>query len=454
MHRTVMIGLVGALVATVVAIASAGAGTNPTSVGHARLDVSSRAAINHYLRGHGVDPRRVVVQRARRAYAGPNCPGRGWSCTTARRVFQIASETKAECTDTAVPGQTCFISQTGTENKARCKQSNKGDDPAAAQDCTIIQEGARNEANVDQTIEQHTATGGTADQLAFVEQTGTERNKSDVRQHIESSADSKVATTQTTQSQDADQDARVWQHGPVGAAVDNDSHVDQNQHLKAKADPKTGDVTQDQNTACCGPDSEAFVTQDSEGGMNRSNLHQRNDLDARADTSGAVEQTQGSFAGGVDGHVHQSTVAPAFSRSDANQDKRYDEDASKKASSVSQTQFDPGICCSNQSGNPEKDMENIDQHASLQTSDMNADQTLLLLLNCDSDNPDGCMGRENANVNGNKAKNMCDTSPCNIGIFCASGAGPCVPTPCVETEETSCPPPPGDELLLLRTRGD
>jgi hypothetical protein len=457
-HRTVMIGLVGALMTTVVAIASAGAGTNRTSVTHARLDVSSRAAINHYLRRHGIDPRRVVVQRARRAYAGPNCPGRGWSCTTARRVFQIASETKAECTDNTVtgPGQTCSITQMGTDNTARCKLSNKGSDPAAVQNCTIIQTGVRNDANVDQTIEQHTTSGGTADQFAYVDQTGTERNSSDVHQQIESSADSKVATTQ---SQEANQGTTVYQQGPYtgGAAVDNDSHVDQNQHLTAKADPKTGNVTQDQNTGCCGPDSEAFVNQDSAGGVNHSNLHQRNDLDANANTSGAVEQTQGSSDGGVDGHSPQSTVAPGFNRLDANQDKNYNENASKKASSVSQTQLDPGICCSTQSGNPAKDMQKIDQHSSLQTSDMNADQTLLLLLNCDSDNPDGCNGKEDANVNGFKAKNT--TPPSHIGIACSSfeSEGACVPAPCEQSvyAENPCPSPPdggGEGLALLRAR--
>ena len=56
-----------------------------------RLDLSSMAKIRHYLRSIGVDPRDVVIQRGHRNYAGPHCPGKGWNCTRATRVVQIAT---------------------------------------------------------------------------------------------------------------------------------------------------------------------------------------------------------------------------------------------------------------------------------------------------------------------------------------------------------------------------
>ena len=57
-----------------------------------KLDLSSMAKIRHYLRSIGVNPRDVVVQRGHKNYAGPYCPGKGWNCTRATRVVQIATD--------------------------------------------------------------------------------------------------------------------------------------------------------------------------------------------------------------------------------------------------------------------------------------------------------------------------------------------------------------------------
>src|SRR5213592_2654559 len=68
----------------------------------------------------GVDPATAVRQVGLLNYAGPNCPGIGWNCTTATNVVQVASaggQNRFECdpagllTDEGT--NTCVIVQTG-----------------------------------------------------------------------------------------------------------------------------------------------------------------------------------------------------------------------------------------------------------------------------------------------------------------------------------------------------
>src|SRR3954471_8838244 len=53
------------------------------------VDLSTHAGAWHSLRAIGLDPRKVVIQQGRKNYAGPSCPGSGWTCTTARHVLQV-----------------------------------------------------------------------------------------------------------------------------------------------------------------------------------------------------------------------------------------------------------------------------------------------------------------------------------------------------------------------------
>ena len=80
-----------AVLAMVAVGVMAGAGSSAVS-GAATVNLSTHAGVVSYLRSHGIDPRGVVVQRGLHNYAGPNCPGQGWTCTTAKRVLQIASD--------------------------------------------------------------------------------------------------------------------------------------------------------------------------------------------------------------------------------------------------------------------------------------------------------------------------------------------------------------------------
>src|SRR5262245_11596706 len=82
--------LFAALGAAVVVVGASGAVTAKER-GVAKLDVSTRSAVIHYLRSIHVNPRKVVIQRGARNYAGPNCPGKGWRCANTRRtVVQVA----------------------------------------------------------------------------------------------------------------------------------------------------------------------------------------------------------------------------------------------------------------------------------------------------------------------------------------------------------------------------
>src|SRR5262245_10849655 len=89
--RARAIGLAAALVAAMTLVTASGAATAKHQ--HpAQVDVSTRAAVLHYLRSIHVDPRKAVIQRGVRNYAGPKCPGKGWSCTTTGHpVVQVAT---------------------------------------------------------------------------------------------------------------------------------------------------------------------------------------------------------------------------------------------------------------------------------------------------------------------------------------------------------------------------
>ena len=102
----------------VLIFSSAGAAANAPSL-------SSPQSIDAYLASSGVNPATVVHQTADKNYAGPNCPGKGWSCTTDTRVVQIAAsggQNRVECTGAPFGegGQTCVVVQAGTDNSARC----------------------------------------------------------------------------------------------------------------------------------------------------------------------------------------------------------------------------------------------------------------------------------------------------------------------------------------------
>ncbi len=90
MRAKVLIGLVGALLAAV-ALASASGAATAKAQKVTRIDVSTRAAVIHYLRSIHVNPKGAVIQRGGLNYAGARCPGARWTCaSTKHTVVQIA----------------------------------------------------------------------------------------------------------------------------------------------------------------------------------------------------------------------------------------------------------------------------------------------------------------------------------------------------------------------------
>lgn len=61
----------------------------PRSLSH--RDASSVRSIKAYVRTLGIEPDQFVIQRGKRNYAGPTCPGAGWNCTTAANVVQVTT---------------------------------------------------------------------------------------------------------------------------------------------------------------------------------------------------------------------------------------------------------------------------------------------------------------------------------------------------------------------------
>src|SRR5437899_2530217 len=72
-------------------MAAAPAGAEASSADRGQTDLSSLPAIEAYLTSIGVDPGSVVIQQGPLNYAGPYCPGDGWTCTAATRVVQIST---------------------------------------------------------------------------------------------------------------------------------------------------------------------------------------------------------------------------------------------------------------------------------------------------------------------------------------------------------------------------
>ena len=146
----------------------AGAGTTQPPK---KIDLTNPAAVDSYLTSIGVNPATVVRQVGLNNYAGPNCPGIGWNCTTSTMVIQLSSaggSKSFECT-----ANPCVTVQGGPgQNKAQCRLKST-DTPTTSQRCVIQQNGTRNLAIVDESITQGAGFLQTATQTADVEQTAT-----------------------------------------------------------------------------------------------------------------------------------------------------------------------------------------------------------------------------------------------------------------------------------------
>ena len=315
------------------------------------LRLTSSADIQRYLTSIGVDPRTVVVQRGHRNYAGPNCPGKRWNCTTARRVVQISYHQSAnvfECTPAGLGTNpatgTCVIVQTNTTaaNVAVCRMQTTA--PAVSQSCSITQtnQAGANRATVDLLARLRGASPQEGQQTVDVTQSNAVGlNNLNSLQRIDGFLSGGVV-----QKQEGHQDLTAGQTSMSG---NNNSQVKQFQVLRGTASVHDG-LLQQQNADDEGPNLDADVDQESTSGRNSSLLDQGTNYNLLATSrAGPVEQRQGSPTGGLKGNIDQSSSQPSTSTNF--QDEDLNAHATTPAGTLTQVQFGPAECCTEQLGN-------------------------------------------------------------------------------------------------------
>jgi len=455
--------------------------------------VTARVAAEQQLVSLGIDPGDAVFQVGSRNYAGPNCPGSGWNCTSAATVVQIGAGTAPSAINyfqchaspmtpgvvgTPGPGS-CTIVQTNTTgtNDARCVEALSTN--PATQECNITQTNvsAANRALVIQLIFQHEGSQDvtqTATQAATVHQGNTDgANESAVTQSVGQNASKYVeGSTGAQQTQEAHQRIQVCQ-GAAGNPCFGSSHgtnrsaVNQNNVQRAIVEfdeVATGVVIQKQNTQSLGPvdgpKSYALVRQHTLASTNDAALHQFNrqiaavrhswswDDDEREEATigfqGPVTQKQGSGdtcpRGGLCGFEFQNStgVQTLVERQDEVQRL-----VGPKLSTTSQIQFGPEFCCATQIGGNNASVNNITQlKAQFRTtfpaiSSAQGDEQ----GHCNSPSTDGnnCNVTQRLTQNGVVTNNSCAGALCNIAISCTQGfeggcfnspPGPPPPVPC------------------------
>jgi hypothetical protein len=160
-HIKGTVSLCAALIAGVALFAASGAGAaKPRAV--TKIDVSTRAGVVHYLRSIHVNPKGAVIQRGARNYAGPNCPGKHWTCAGTRHtVVQIAKRggqnrfvcKSSKCVVVQISGASHGVYASGGRlastaapnrgggNSGVCVKTGSGATTGTGQTCTINQSG-------------------------------------------------------------------------------------------------------------------------------------------------------------------------------------------------------------------------------------------------------------------------------------------------------------------------
>jgi hypothetical protein len=293
----------------------------------------TRAGAARYLRSIGIKPNHLVIQRGIRNYAGANCPGAGWSCTsTAHPVIQIAAAGGSNTFQCATAS--CAVVQATTAapaspkpatNKATCIKTT-----GPTQSCAISQASATAN-NVAIVIETNNLSGLTQTALSTAQITqratgASNANTACVLQNISvngSTTAKKGAAVNVTlnahQSVSISQDSVAGSNTIQAARLSDDcgaagSALTQSQTLASGA-TGSGSITQnennvDSNPASCldsGPNVCLDIAQNSTSGVNTSAFTQTNTLTAIASTTptGPVSQTQSSPNGGLLATVNQ-----------------------------------------------------------------------------------------------------------------------------------------------------
>lgn len=470
----------GVMLGAAVLISGAGASTHQVAIPGS---TSSKAEITRYLVSVGVNPSGFVVQRGAHNYAGPKCPGRGWTCTTATRVLQIAADSHKggddgggdntfQCT-TSTGGSSsaptdCTIVQvsTGGDNNARCVEPSG--DASVSQSCAIFQTNSTGDNHL--VVRQMVAARGgatqNATQYAGVEQVnGTGSNDARIGQDLsQSTRDADAAGTQT---QDGHQGVFVSQTSDTG---DNGARVDQSLALNATATGAT--VSQNQNTdSSNGLNTSAGITQSSNTGGNTARLNQRNDLDGTVARTSNGSQTQGFPGGGLNAFFsqnstglstvklnqreHQDLTINGGDNRDNSRDGHGKKTPPPPPGVVTQTQWGPMWSDPNQGSNP-ANLFDINQSSSQHASN-GALQDDRAYGQCDTSG--NCTVDQRIGQNGKSQTNSCSGASCDIGLIVTTNSDGTNTSTCTgqrnsdNGDENTCPsppppPPPPDKCRL------
>src|SRR5712691_3087572 len=270
---------------------------------------SSTKSINAYLRSIGVAPGSVVRQHGARNYAGPNCPGKGWTCTRSTRVLQIAQASGTNtCFASVSDGQhVCVQAGTGSTNVANCTETTTSATPT--QDCSINQEGQSNVAVINQVVSSNSVFAQSAIQTAEVTQHAQGGNNQ-LQLHQLVNQNTSQGSPLTPQSENVVQTAF-----PIIQTADGSGNNSAQVHQKQKQTATGAASSQTQNgtgaTSDCtssgfepfNPNACAFVTQTTVSGINDTRLDQG--VDQLETSTGSATQVQGSFSGGLAASAEQ-----------------------------------------------------------------------------------------------------------------------------------------------------
>ena len=311
-----MFGRWGVLVLGTLALAAvvgSSAAAHAQQVPFQGIDVStSNAGVAKFLTSHGISPKGVVIQRGKHNYAGPSCPGVGWTCTNSKKVVQLTfhgNDSQFQCTASTggsqTPPDTCTVIQVsaGGTNDARCSERTRA--PSASQSCVIEQTNTTgdNQARIDQAVDANGGAAQDATQYAGVIQTTGGAGSNSVR--VEQEIDQSTRDTSSTgaQNQSGHQGVSVTQGSDTG-----DNHANVEQSLAEKAVATSATVSQNQNIdGSNGPNTNAGITQNSNTGRNDARLNQSNDLNGTVAKTSNGSQTQGSPSGGINGFFSQNS---------------------------------------------------------------------------------------------------------------------------------------------------
>jgi hypothetical protein len=451
-----------AVMAAIALVSSSGAAAGRATVTAASL--STREAASTYLVRLGLNPDGFVIERGARNYAGPSCPGKGWTCTQATRVLQIAtgassvnqSETCSSDPNGVVtnePGD-CEIVQVSrgeSSNYATCEQLS-----GTTQKCVIFQTSASggNSATVIQTIgasaddsEQNFTQAQDATQYAGIDQTsGSGANTVSFQQQIDLTLDiSHFYTNEASQRQDALQQLSLTQRSGSGSNSAGCGDRSDSQSLTETATATAedgGTFTQLQNTQASEPNTNAGITQHSSaGGANCASLSQSNTLGETVDGyPSTVTQTQGTTQGGMNSYADQQSSGVSTWSNDQTENQTQN---SVPIESLSQTQNGPMWADPPQTGN-EGDTSNLIQN-STQNASSYAAQDNQAYIYCDS--AGNCSGSQSIQQSDADPEQGCPgDNSCNMGLIVVDGneatCGPDSSDP-----NTTCPPPPGPPPL-------